>query len=887
MAKDIEASNALSRAHSRSPQHRTPRRFGLLAAAGAMLLSAASSAHLGGFEAADGYAPFLNMVQNYNAGQYGANSCNTGGVQMPIAPNSGSWEALSGGFSSGGSISYATGHFARDRTYTNTGGSSGSFNDQGLVLTTGHEGWNGPPLKYKYNLEACDLDGCEPADTGNTTVSVSFWVCWQLAGPEIGGQLPDGYYGDEIEFLDSTGNVGFKVGLTQRASGDKVTYWNGTSLFESAMVGASSRYDRWEVTLDLAADTVTAVFTPFSTGVPVTVVSNVAMMSAMSDFSAMTFRTSPGVNNQKLMSIDDFEFDADCDEPCEAELIETYCLPDDDGDGLETIFATIKVTNNSGIDATKIRITPLPTGSPVVVQPNEINQFVSGNGGMHTFNVTFDGLMDQVEFCFVVTLVDETGNTCCSVVVCFTPDCDCLQIRDEYAQIMCSPDGIPGKYIYTFQFDNLTQDTIHHVYFNPPTGVMITPNYIPLVPPVGPGQTSQPIMIMFMNATPGTILCFDIDIHDELLNQCCRQEVCVEIPFCDGGMELRGACCFEEPGLPQPGCIVTTAADCAQTYNGVYMGDNTVCNPNPCIPDPGDTTTHLTAFARCCIPDDEFAISTLTICNNSTISRDYMWSLESIVTAECPVAIDPSFINPGMGSVTLLPGECIDIPIRITCEGTIGNMGMSCLEATVTDLTSNTVYTSTGKVTTDILGAGGQLPPWCIEVSNPDDPTISYPRDAEYLEGRFLITNNTMSPEIFSFMINGGGTLSIDGFPSGVGIDNFVRVEPGETLPILYGVTLTEDRPAEVFDAVLYSDLDGDGDLEPLISQAYQSAAGEPCAGDTNNDNVVNFTDLNTILTCFGLTGEPGHLLGDLDRNGLVDFADLNIVLSNFGTGCN
>ncbi len=861
-------------------RHRSWRTIGALAAT---ILGGASSAHLGGFEAADGYAPFLNSVQNYNAGQYGANSCNTGGVQMPITPNTGSWEAISGGFSSGGSISYATGHFARDRVYTNSGGSSGSSADQGLVLTTGHEGWTGPPLKFKYNLEACDLNGCEPADTGNSTVTVSFWVCWQLAGPEIGGQLPNGYYGDEIEFVDSAGNVGFKVGLTQRSTGDTVTYWDGSALFESAMVGSGNRYDRWEVTLDLAADTVTAVFTPFSTGVPVTVVSNVAMMSAMSDFSAMTFRTSPGVNNAKLMSIDDFEFDTDCnDDPCTAEALETYCELDGSGD----FTTTVKVTNNSGIDATRILITPLPPGAPVTVSPNVIDQFVAGNGGMHTFDVTFGGLVPDMEFCFVVTLVDKTGNQCCSIVVCITPECDCLQIRDANEYIMCSPDGVPGSYIYTFQFDNLTPDTLHHIYFFPPSGVTISPNYIALVPPVGPNQTSQQLMVMITGATPGTELCFDIAIHDEFLNECCTKEVCIDIPFCDGD-EPRGACCFEEPGIPAPGCIVTTAADCAQTYNGIYMGDNTTCNPNPCIPEPGDTTTHLTAFARCCIPDDEFAISTLTICNNSGIARDYMWTLESIVTADCPVAIDPSFINPNMGSVTLLPGQCIDIEIRITCEGTIDNMGMSCLEATVTDLTSSTVYTSTGKVTTDIVGAGGQLPPWCIEVANPDDPTIAYPRDAEYIEGRFLITNNTQSPEIFSFMINGGGTLSIDGLPSGIGIDNFVRVEPGETIPILYGVTLSEDRPAEVFDAVLFSDLNGDGELEPLISQAYQSDAGEPCTGDTNNDGSVNFDDLNTVLTCFGITGEPGHLLGDLDRNGLVDFADLNIVLTNFGSGCN
>jgi hypothetical protein len=846
-----------------------------------MLLGAASSAHLGGFETTEGYAPWLNMVQNYNAGEYGT-PCNFGGMQMPITPNTGLWEAISGGFASNNSISYASGHFYFDRVYTNTGGTSGTSADQALVLTTGHEGWSGPPLKYKYNLDSCDLGGCDPADTGNSIVKVSFWVCWQLAGPEVGGQLPDGYFGDEIAFLDSTGAVGFTLGLTQRASGDKVTYWDGSTMFESAMVGSGNRYDFWEITLDLANDTVSADFTPFSTGIPVTLVSNVPMMGAgMANYSAMTFRTSPGVNNAKLMSVDDFSFEADCND-CLAEALETYCELDGSGD----ITTTIKVTNNSGIDATRILITPLPPGAPVSVTPNVINQFIPGNGGMYTFDVTFGGLVPDMEFCFVVTLLDETGQQCCSTVICITPECDCLQIRDANEYIVCSPDGVPGSYLYTFQFDNLTPDTLHHIYFFPPAGVTISPNYIALVPPVGPNQTSQQIMVMITGATPGEELCFDIAIHDEFLNECCTKQVCIDIPFCDDKAP-RGACCFEEPGLPQSGCVITTAQDCAQTYNGVYLGDNTTCNPNPCIPDPGDTTTHLTAFARCCWPQDQFTTTTLTICNNSTIARSYMWSLASVVGAGCPVAINPSFINPNMGNVTLNPGECIDIEIRIDCEATLGGMGMSCLEATVTDLTSNIVYVSTGKVTTADANAGVPLPDWCIRVSDPFDPTIAFPRDVPYIEGEFLITNNTQSAAIFSYLINGGGTLSIDGRQSGVGIYNFIRVEPGETLPILYGVTLTEERPAELFDAVLFSDLDGDGEFEPLISQAYQSASGELCVGDTNNDGAVNFADLNTILTCFGLTGEPGHLLGDLDRNGLVDFADLNIVLSNFGTGCN
>lgn len=51
--------------------------------------------------------------------------------------------------------------------------------------------------------------------------------------------------------------------------------------------------------------------------------------------------------------------------------------------------------------------------------------------------------------------------------------------------------------------------------------------------------------------------------------------------------------------------------------------------------------------------------------------------------------------------------------------------------------------------------------------------------------------------------------------------------------------------------------------------------------GDVTGDNQVDFSDLNTVLTQFGLIA-PG-LTADVNGDGTVNFTDLNIVLSNFG----
>ncbi len=56
------------------------------------------------------------------------------------------------------------------------------------------------------------------------------------------------------------------------------------------------------------------------------------------------------------------------------------------------------------------------------------------------------------------------------------------------------------------------------------------------------------------------------------------------------------------------------------------------------------------------------------------------------------------------------------------------------------------------------------------------------------------------------------------------------------------------------------------------------------CTGDANADNVVDFADLNVVLSGFGQIGVG--MPGDLDGDGAITFADLNIVLSGFGADC-
>ncbi len=56
------------------------------------------------------------------------------------------------------------------------------------------------------------------------------------------------------------------------------------------------------------------------------------------------------------------------------------------------------------------------------------------------------------------------------------------------------------------------------------------------------------------------------------------------------------------------------------------------------------------------------------------------------------------------------------------------------------------------------------------------------------------------------------------------------------------------------------------------------------CLGDSTGDGVIDFDDMNLVLTNWGMTGVG--VPGDLDGSGIVDFDDLNLVLANWGQMC-
>lgn len=75
-------------------------------------------------------------------------------------------------------------------------------------------------------------------------------------------------------------------------------------------------------------------------------------------------------------------------------------------------------------------------------------------------------------------------------------------------------------------------------------------------------------------------------------------------------------------------------------------------------------------------------------------------------------------------------------------------------------------------------------------------------------------------------------------------------------------------------------------DIDVRAIDTIGRGGDDPCPGDTNADNSIDFGDLNAVLSAFGLQSSPGELGADLNLDGAVDFGDLNAVLSAFGQSC-
>lgn len=95
---------------------------------------------------------------------------------------------------------------------------------------------------------------------------------------------------------------------------------------------------------------------------------------------------------------------------------------------------------------------------------------------------------------------------------------------------------------------------------------------------------------------------------------------------------------------------------------------------------------------------------------------------------------------------------------------------------------------------------------------------------------------------------------------------------------------LPDERPNHFVIVVEARDAHGNLGRKYIEVEAVRGVTPTPTAkpGDVNGDNLVNLTDLSTLLSNFGKAGTTKSQ-GDLDGNSSVNLQDLTVLLSNFG----
>ncbi len=130
----------------------------------------------------------------------------------------------------------------------------------------------------------------------------------------------------------------------------------------------------------------------------------------------------------------------------------------------------------------------------------------------------------------------------------------------------------------------------------------------------------------------------------------------------------------------------------------------------------------------------------------------------------------------------------------------------------------------------------------------------------------------------------GPATIYIDGVLEATGNPGY---NPTDAPFIVGGLFNSGSVPVGSYDGLvddvqLYSGVLNGRQICQIVNNPGAAALAS-IDGDVNGDGLVNFADLNILLSSFNMSGFC--LQGDVDGDGVVGFADLNRLLSNFNAG--
>lgn len=164
---------------------------------------------------------------------------------------------------------------------------------------------------------------------------------------------------------------------------------------------------------------------------------------------------------------------------------------------------------------------PTPSGPWTVVTNNQALTAVVGRYIQIRATLTRPGCTDL-------------NVSLCDLKVCKRLPCMRIDNVSVTCEIAGEPPALTGNYLYTYTITNLSGVTAHYMLLpNIPT----SPHVVPLTPPLPNGQSRQ-VTIKLTGLPPQSNYCFFVILADFFVEECCRQETCIELPDCD---------CFQLP----------------------------------------------------------------------------------------------------------------------------------------------------------------------------------------------------------------------------------------------------------------------------------------------------------------------------------------------------
>ncbi|HVZ93406.1 MAG TPA: hypothetical protein VG797_02745 [Phycisphaerales bacterium] len=367
-----------------------------------------------------------------------------------------------------------------------------------------------------------------------------------------------------------------------------------------------------------------------------TLLSNVTEMQLPIDFTA---------NPAEIAGYDNICLRNDQCHCMQVETTRLDCVPNGTGN---THTWTFCVTNTSGQTANALSIL-VPPGITLSNQAFAINPPLA-NGDTRCFTLTVTGAPQDIATCFTFilrrTVVGAPPTECCRGDVCITPPTCCVEVQGTLTQTAVG-------YRYCFHVTNLSGFPLHHLFIvddDPDNAPSYTPQYFTISPPILPGTSgAQLFCVDIIGATPGSTICFDVEVHDEDVDPCCYEQICVDIP---------GACPCPSPcpqgARPEP-------EPCGEHINDV-------CDPfnpaavfiSPPEPNCGKTMSDATGVADI----DWWYL-------NVTAGTSYNVQFASQFLAKITVYfMQQGAPCPGEIILTRLVDPCIDIAFSFTASGT-------------------------------------------------------------------------------------------------------------------------------------------------------------------------------------------------------------------------